>query len=244
MEPVGNADVHTLIGAYALDALADDERAAFERHLADCEPCREEVTGLRRTAVRLADAAAVPPPQRVRERVLAQAGVTPQVRDVVTPITAAPSRRAGGRPVWLAAAAVLAAVSVGTGAVAWDEYRAAQDARSVAEQITRVVVDPSARSVQASVAGGGRATLVVAGGRAVLAGGGLPALPGDRTYQLWIIRGKRITSAGLGPTGTDAAQPWSRLVNGVQPGDTVAVSVEPTGGSAQPTTTPVVGLQV
>ena len=70
MDAVERADVHTLIGAYALDALEDDEREAFERHLAECEPCREEVVGFRRTAVRLAEAAAVVPPPRMRGRVL------------------------------------------------------------------------------------------------------------------------------------------------------------------------------
>jgi anti-sigma factor RsiW len=238
------AEAHTLIGAYALDALDDLERATFERHLAACAPCREELAGLRSTAVRLADAAAVPPPQRVREQVLAQTRVTPQVRTAPTP--AAPERavRTTGRRLWLAAAAVLAVVSVGTGVTAWNEHEAARRAQADAQRITGVLTDPAARQVQAPVAGGGRATLVVAGDRAVLAGGGLPALPADRTYQLWIIRGEEITSAGLGPQGADAAGAWSRPVDGVGPGDLVALSVEPTGGSAQPTTTPVVALKV
>ncbi len=238
------AEVHTLIGAYALDALDDLERAGFERHVAACGPCRDEVAGLRRTAVRLADAAAVPPPPRVREQVLAQVAVTPQVREAVAPPGAEPRVRTPGRRVWLAAAAVLAAVSVGTGVTAWNEHEAAQRAQADAQRITGVLTDPSARQVQAPVAGGGRATLVVAGDRAVLAGGGLPALPADRTYQLWVIRDKQITSAGLGPQGQDAAGTWSRPVDGVSPGDLVAVSVEPAGGSKQPTTTPIVAIKV
>jgi len=238
------AEVHTLIGAYALDALDDAERADFERHLAECATCRDEVGGLRRTVVRLADAVAAPAPPRVRERVLAQVAVTAQVRDVVTPIRSAPSARPVVRRVWLVAAAVLAVVSLGAGATAWSQYRSAQDARAVADRITQVLADPSARTVQAPVTGGGAARLVVAGDRAVLAGGSLAALPADRTYQLWVIRGDRITSAGLGPAGADAAGSWSRPVDGVRRGDLVAVSVEPTGGSAQPTTTPVVALKV
>jgi anti-sigma-K factor RskA len=236
------AEVHTLIGAYALDAVDDDERAQFERHLADCEPCREEVGGLRLTALRLADAAAVPPPPRLRERVLADVRVTPQARDVVA---LAPRRGPvadpGGR-VWLAAASVLAVVSVGTGGLAWTQYREAQDARAQAASVEQVVTDPGAKLQQQRLPGGGTATLVVAGGRAVLAGAGLPALPDGRTYQLWIVRPGRITSAGLGPEGGAGAGPWSRLVQGVQRGDTVAVSVEPSGGSQQPTTTPLVTL--
>ena len=59
IEPeLGAAEAHTLIGPYALDALDDGERADFERHLAECATCRDEVAGLRRTVVRLADAVA------------------------------------------------------------------------------------------------------------------------------------------------------------------------------------------
>jgi anti-sigma-K factor RskA len=237
------AEVHTLIGAYALDALDDDEREAFERHLAGCEPCRDEVAGLRATALRLADGAALPPPQRLRDRVLAEVRVTPQARDVVA---LAPRRDESADPrsrLWLATAAALAVVSVGTGGVAWTQYRSAQDARAQAASVDRVVTDPGARLTQQRLPNGGTATLVVAGGRAVLAGANLPELPPGRTYQLWIVRPGAVTSAGLGPEGDDAAGPWSRLVQGVQRGDTVAVSVEPAGGSQQPTTTPLVTLQ-
>ena len=36
-------DLHTLSGAYALDALSAEEAEEFSRHLAQCEACREEV---------------------------------------------------------------------------------------------------------------------------------------------------------------------------------------------------------
>jgi anti-sigma-K factor RskA len=243
MDGIERPDVHTLIGTYALDALDDDERAAFEQHLTECEPCREEVAGLRRTAVRLADAEAVVPPPRMRRQVLQRIGATPQVRDA----PGTPHRWGSGsaRPRsrgWLAAAAVLAVISVGLGGLAWSQYRAAEDARRTTQAITRILADPNARSVSRSLPGGASAKLVVADGRGVLAGDALPALADDRTYQVWIIRGPRISSAGLGPSGPDAAGSWSRLVDGVQPGDVVAVSVEPSGGSAQPTTPPVVTL--
>jgi anti-sigma-K factor RskA len=244
MDAVERADLHTLIGAYALDALEDDEREEFERHLADCEPCREEVVGFRRTAVRLAEAAAVVPPPRMHERVMQEIAATPQVRDTPgTPVRGAGRRMPPRSRLWLAAAAVLAVASVGLGGVAWNQYQAAQDARRTSQAITQILADRQAHAVTQRLPGGANATLVVAEDRAVLAGTALPALPDDRTYQLWIIRGKEITSAGLGPSGPGASASWSRLVPGVQPGDVVAVSVEPSGGSAQPTTTPIVTLK-
>ena len=236
-------DTHALIGAYALDALDDGEREAFERHAASCEQCREEADGLRRTVLRLADTAAVTPPERLRGQVLAQVRVTPQVRDAVGPRQRHEEPAGARSRMWLAAASVLAVVALGAGALGWTQYRAAEAARTEAARITAVVTDPGARLVQQTLPGGATATMVVAGSRAVIAGSDMPGLTSDRTYQLWVIRGPRITSAGLGPTGTEGARPWSRLVEGVQRGDVLAVSVEPSGGSAQPTTTPLVTLK-
>lgn len=75
----GDANLHALTGAYALDALEPAERADFEAHLARCAECAEEVAGLRETAARLAGAARLAPPAALRERVLAQVALTPQV---------------------------------------------------------------------------------------------------------------------------------------------------------------------
>ena len=244
------ADVHTLVGAYALDAVDAEERAAVERHLAACEACREEVRGLREAAVRLAEGSAVVPPADLRDRVLAEVARTPQVPAPLGDHDALPDRdrpgpASGQRPPrgWLVAAAVLAAFSLGTGTLAWSQYRSAQDARAAADQVAAVLAAPAARRVEAPLAGGGRATLVVAGDRAVLASSTPRGLPDGRTYQLWIVRAGTATSAGIGPAGPSAARPWSRLVDGVRPGDVVAVSVEPDGGSLRPTSEPVVALR-
>src|SRR5439155_24549549 len=76
------ADLHALAGPYALNALPPGERARFERHLAACDACAQEVCGLQETTARLAAAVAVPPAARLRERVLAQAARTRQLRPV------------------------------------------------------------------------------------------------------------------------------------------------------------------
>ena len=55
------SDIHTLSGAYALDALLDLERAEFERHLSACDACRAEVASLREAASHLAEASATSP---------------------------------------------------------------------------------------------------------------------------------------------------------------------------------------
>src|SRR3982751_2977784 len=74
-----SADVHTLVGAYALDAIDDLERARFDRHLAECESCERELAELRATAGRLADVSTLTPPARLKDAVMAQVGRTRQV---------------------------------------------------------------------------------------------------------------------------------------------------------------------
>ena len=61
-----NGDIHALSGAYAIDALDDLERAAFERHLAECSECRAEVDSLREAAGLLAETTAAEPPAGLR----------------------------------------------------------------------------------------------------------------------------------------------------------------------------------
>ena len=48
-------EIHALSGAYAVDALDDLERAAFERHLAECAECQAEVASLREAAAMIAE---------------------------------------------------------------------------------------------------------------------------------------------------------------------------------------------
>jgi anti-sigma-K factor RskA len=240
------SDVHMLSGAYALDAIDDDEeREAFERHLEECEACRIEVRSLREVAAALGDAVAVAPPPELRHRVLDRIAATPQL----PPVAAVRTHRAAGRPDerragWRVAVAAAAVVLVGGGAVgAGVELVQARRADEQARRVLSLAADPAARRVSGAVAGGGTATVIVAGSQAALVADGVRVLPEDRVYQLWLVRPGEIVSAGLGPEGTGAGGRWSRLITGVRAGDQVAISVEPAGGSAQPTTKPLVAVQ-
>ena len=58
-------DLHSLSGAYALDALeTGSERDRFTRHLSRCQSCADEVRGFREVATAMAFAAAGPRPSR------------------------------------------------------------------------------------------------------------------------------------------------------------------------------------
>lgn len=251
-------DPHLDAGAFALDAIEDDvERRRFERHLLDCATCRQEVRELRETAAALGVGVAVRPPPALRERVLAEIAQTPQLpyvpldargpspsSGVLTPRS---RRTAGGRrrqgPLVAAAVFVLVAGTglAGFGALRWQQ---AQQAERQAQRILSITADPAAKRSVGKVAGGGSVSVVVSGRQAVLLADGVTPLSEGRIYQLWLVRPSATVSAGLGPGGVGAGGRWSRLVDGVRAGDSVAISVEPSGGSLQPTTQPVTVIPV
>jgi anti-sigma-K factor RskA len=67
-------DLHDLTAAYALDALDANETEAYERHLGQCEECREQLAELNDTTASLAFGTVAPaPPPRLRAAILDQA---------------------------------------------------------------------------------------------------------------------------------------------------------------------------
>jgi anti-sigma-K factor RskA len=95
--------------------------------------------------------------------------------------------------------------------------------------------------VTASTNVGGSATVVVSSSlrRIVFTATGLPALPGNRVYQLWLMGPPETRSAGL-LSQPSAGQTAPVLAGGLVSGDRVGVTVEPAGGTARPTTPPIV----
>lgn len=63
-------DLHALSGAYALDALPQDELLEFEQHLRGCPACRREVADFRAVCAQLATVVAEPVPASLRTQVL------------------------------------------------------------------------------------------------------------------------------------------------------------------------------
>ena len=91
---------------------------------------------------------------------------------------------------------------------------------------------------------GQKATLVWSGelGLSAIIVDDLPALGEDEDYQLWYIGEAGPVSAGtFDSEGSGAA--WRVLDGTMAAGDAVGVTVEPAGGSDQPTTDPIVAIQ-
>jgi anti-sigma-K factor RskA len=233
-----NTDIHALVGAYALDAVDDLERAAFDRHLAECETCRAEVDELRETASRLADSTWSVPPPRMRADVMGAIARTRQL-----PATA-PVRReppAHWRR-WTAAAAAAVVLAGGAGAAAWT----IQDQR-VRDQRARVIaMEQREKNIQAILSAPDlvvRTAPLVAGGKvtvqssallreAVVAMGADNAPSDGRVYQLWTIRPSGAHSEGALDPGQKSVV---KIVIGLPGSEAFGVTVEPAGGSKTPT---------
>ncbi|WP_433721772.1 anti-sigma factor [Actinoplanes sp. CA-051413] len=242
-------DIHALVGAYALDAVDDLERAAFERHILACEGCRGEVDELRETASRLADSTwSVPPPQ-LRTDVLAAIGRTRQLPPGESARPEPDARAAVSR--WrryTAGAAAACILATGAGAATWavqeQRVRAKNTAVAAAElreaRTQAILAAPDLVVRTAPMIGGGRVTVASSAQQAAsvvsLRAERAPAT--DRAFQLWTIRGtEKPVDAGLLPAGEAAA---AQVVDGVPGNDIFAVSVEPSTGSAQPTADQIV----
>ena len=246
-------DLHVLTGSYALDAIGDTEREEFERHLQHCPACEAEVRGMRETAARLALACAVTPPVRMEQQVLAATYRTRQL----PPLSADRPRRALSRralprrassrsafprgAVTRRVAVLAAAASVALAAVLGITQLSAQhqldQARATA--IARVVTAPDAHVATARTSVGGSVTVVTSAAlrEAVVSASGMASLPSSRVYQVWVMSPSGARSAGL-------MHGSSLLASAVRPGDRIGITVEPAGGTARPTTTPVAVLPV
>ena len=237
-------DLHSLSGAYALDAIEGGaERDRFTRHLSRCPSCVSEVRGFHEVATALAFAAAADPPPGLRRQVMAAVARTRQVPPEVS--THARPRPARSWIPWLSGAVALASIAVAVffGLAQAHTQQELNQARAQNQALNLILSAPGVRVVSQATTKGGVATVVLAADRHELAvvTSGLPALPAGKVYQLWLIGKTKTVSAGLLPAAR-AGQTPAVLATGVVKGDTLGLTVEPAPGSKQPTTTPILAL--
>lgn len=249
---------HDLLPLYALDSLPDDERAAFEEHLAACDPCRRELASYEPALTRLAADVEEAPRPGLRADVMARIRSVPTERPVagsfaplkgpVAPSSEPlPVRPAGWRANrWSAiAAAVLAfallAVS-GTGLALWRRTQVLEEqlaqARAETDLATIMMADDAEMiDLESELSGGLRVAMAPSLDAGMVIAEDLQAPPDDRIYQLWLLEDGQPRSAGLVSRDSGVL---GRLTD-VTAAEAVAVSVEPPSGSAAPTG-PIVAL--
>jgi anti-sigma-K factor RskA len=262
-------DIHTLTGAYAVDALSDDERQVFESHLGACGPCRQEVAELQATAARLGGSLHEPPPAELKGRVLVAIDRTRQEppssddrswpdAGSADPDPASPAgghgdeladararrARAAGPPRWVlgvvgAAAGVLAIAVVGLGVAVASLGERLEQMEAAAGQLTEVMTAADAETVSVAVDGTVVRIVMSPGrGEAVVLVDGMAPAPDDHAYELWLIHDDVRVPAGV--FDVDDRGRATRVVTGDMATVTaIGVTVEPAGGSPQPTGEPV-----
>lgn len=225
------SDVMELAVPYALHALTDDERDAVDAQVAqagEASAFYDEVRAVRETMAKLAAATAVEPPETLRETVLSMAA-TDGVRTL--------PRRRNWRQTILASAA---AVVIGLGALGVGLALRPAAAPSAAEQIFAA---PDVRTVSGELPDGGQATLMFSRERdaAYLVMNNVPPPSTGTVYQMWLLQDGQATPAGT--MDSEAVTPsTTAVVPDIGESTALAFTVEPPGGSPQPTSQPFASL--
>lgn len=251
MNQSSHQDIQELLGAFALDAVDNDERDLVEAHLAGCPRCRAEVATHRETAALLAhggDRA----PERVWARITESLEELPPEIDLapMASLAAARERRAR-RSISMRAAAAMGAVAAAlTAFFGWRIGVQDQRLDRVAAEFHELAAkDGLRRAATAALAASDAEQVRLASfdgktgvhivrlpnGTGFAVADGLAALPADRTYQLWALREDAKISLGL--LGQDPDVAAFQMVGPVLG---FAITDETAGGVKETTQSPVV----
>ena len=232
----GRAEPHTLAGAYAMDALDGRDRARFERHLARCQECAREVSGLHEATARLAVAAAAQPPPALKELLRAETARTRQLPPGIAGSRAASARRPARVP---RLALALAGIAVAAGIAVWAVTGTSRLAGAAphSSAIVAVLTAPDVTMISARVRTGGTATVVMSQRERslVFAAADLRALPASQCYELWLVGPGLDRPAGVLPMPSHGMT-GPVIASGLRSGDKLGLTVEPAMGTRRPTT--------
>ncbi len=232
-----DAHVLDLLPAYAIGSLDSDEASRVEQHLLSCLICRDESNAFQSVAEQLSFAAPIATPspdlkdrlmQRVQaahphQRVPAQAFKRPWLERLL--------------PVWGLASLCLIIALAGLNLFLWQ--RLDQSEPFMSPNGMRAVPLSPPDSVSRAT---GFVLISEDGDSGALVVDGLPPLDNGRQYQVWLLRNGQRTSGAVFSTdiksygGTRIRAPGSLLEYSA-----VDITIEPTGGSPQPTGAEVLG---
>jgi anti-sigma-K factor RskA len=225
-EPL-DPELIALATPYALHAVPEAELADIERRVAAAPPAvaqafDEEVRAVRETMAVVSAATAVEPPDQLRDRLLTEVSGDP-VR-VLRP------RIKRWQTAVLAAAAALV---IGLGALGVGMALRPAPSPSTAEQ---VFAAPDVRTVSGQIPTGGTATVVFSREKnaGVLVMNNVAPPAAGTVYQMWLISDKGPESAGT-MDAKAVAPSTTAVLPDLGSSKALAFTVEPSGGSAQPT---------
>lgn len=232
-----DAHVFDLLPAYVLGSLDADEARGVEEHLLSCVICRSESNSFQAVSDQLSFAApmATPSPD-LRDRLMQRVQTAQSESSARVQATKRPWLERF-LPAWGLASLCFIVLLAGFNVFLWqrlnhlEAYTASGGMRAV--PLSTHIVDSAATGFVLISANGDDGALVV---------DGLPQLDDAHQYQLWLIHNGQKTSGAVFSTdeknygGTRIRAPGSLLEYSA-----VEITVEPTGGSSQPTGEDVLG---
>jgi anti-sigma factor RsiW len=221
---------HENSSPYLLGALNDLERQAYERHLMGCDTCQEELERLRPGVDVLArEVEAVEPPPSLKAGLMAvvEREAAQRRRDEA----AARGERSTGAAWWRrpALAAAAAATLAVTGLVGYEVGVSRDGAQTITAQVDQTRLP------------GATGRLTRGDGGAVLRMSGLPDLPDDHVYAVWVDEAGELSPVALvAPTGGGTAQ--AGISGDLDDADGVYVTRQPADSVRTPSEEPVVSV--
>jgi hypothetical protein len=240
-------DIYEMLGAYALDAVSDEERAQIDEHLAVCPICSQELVYLTGAVDTLPLTVEEYEPSPNLRNQIAAIGQTPQqttqpAAQPSLPLDLDERRRARGEPErgggriwmiapWTAAAILLIAV---VGLVVWNiQLQSELQDRPTLETVS--VATTGAEGAQAELLFFTDPQIVV------LDVTGLPERQQDEIYQVWLFQDGQPIPAGLFGEPADLIA----ISADIDQYQAVGITIEPGPiGSPQPTTEPILVSEI
>ena len=212
-----HTELEDLLGAYALDAVDDAERAAVDQHLPTCARCRAEVEEHREVAALLAHTGATAP-EGLWDRIAGSLEDEPPELDLPPPMSFFPPSPEPAAPTPIrprsnrlttamlaAAAAVIVVLGVQMTAQdqRLDEVTALLELDTLERAYQAAESTPGAEVIEVTSLDGAvdARAVITEDGEGYLRAANLPRLEEGRTYQLWGDAGE--TRVSLGPLGPD-----------------------------------------
>jgi anti-sigma-K factor RskA len=224
-----HCDQHLQAAAYLLGALEPDEANRYREHLHDCPDCQEQLQRLQPAASQLADfALPIRFPQPLIGGIMAKVRADAELLAAAGPDADRVARSRWSRPRRLTVAAVTGAIVAAAAAIAITLSSAPSKPKITPALITANLP-------------GAHAQLRQTDAQAELEVTGIPQPPPGKVYEVWLAKPHGMpqrTDALFSPTGEGDA-------NVDVPGDLhdierVMVTAEPVGGSAHPTSPPII----
>ncbi len=236
-------DFRQLSAGHALKALSSEDDIAFITAIAEHPEWQYIADEDALSATKLATSAPeLAPPPQLREQILQNIALSPQLPAATTPppppVRGRRLRRAG---LFALAASVLVATAVTFGPQLYKGLTPSDPAVIALQQVEKAT---DAASSAVRLDDGASVTLNWSNreGKAVLVTEQMPTLPTDQDFELWILHDGEPVSAGV--MKPEHTRDVTLLANNFRPGDTFAITIETAGGSptGDPTSAPIIAI--